>query len=132
MDWPKLSDGTVDWMTVFQDPKLGLIPLINQSDTSDKLRDCFRYVINALFARDNDTEVRETYYGILDETFDLDEEDAADALGGQKIKIRMVMMRVMNDRIQLAREYAALKAAEGDKALEERREKEPRLETVAV
>lgn len=115
MDWPKLPDGTVDWMTVFQDPKAGLISLIEQADTSDKLRACFVYVIDSLFPREEDEEVRGTYYAVLDETFKGG--DGVKALGGQKTKIRMVMMRVMNDRIKVAREYAAKKAAE--KSVEE-------------
>ncbi len=129
MSWPKLPDGTVDWMTVFQDPKTGLISLLELSDTSDKLRDCFRYIIDALFTRDDDAEVRQNYYDILRETFDVD--CGADALGGQKIKIRMVMMRVMNDRIKLAREYAEMQTAEnGDQADARRSEDAP--EAVAV
>lgn len=110
MDWPKLPDGTVDWMTVFQDPKTGLISLIDQADTSGKLRACFVYVIDSLFPRDEDEEVRETYYAILDNTFE--GASGAKALGAQKTKIRMVMMRVMNDRIKVAREHVAKKAAE--------------------
>lgn len=110
MDWPKLPDGTVDWMTVFQDPKTGLISLIEQADTSSKLRACFVYVIDSLFSRPDDEDIRETYYVVLEETF----QGASDAkaLGAQKTKIRMVMMRVMNDRIKLAREYVTQKAAE--------------------
>lgn len=110
MDWPKLSDGTVDWMTAFQDPKTGLISLIDQADTSDKLRACFIYVIDSLFPQDEDEDVRETYYAVLEDTFQ--GASGAKALGAQKTKIRMVMMRVMNDRMKVAREYVAKKAAE--------------------
>lgn len=131
MDWPKLPDGTVDWMTVFQDPKTGLISLLELSDTSDKLRDCFRYVIDALFTREDDAAVRQTYYDILEETFDV--EPGEDVLGGQKVKIRMVMMRVMNDRIKLAREYAEAKAAESaGEGADRRAEDAPSAEAVAV
>jgi hypothetical protein len=97
-------------MTVFQAPKTGLVSLIEQADTSEKLRACFVYLIDVLFSRDGDQEVRESYYEILEETFQ-GRGDAA-ALKGQKVKIRMVMTRLMNDRIKLAREYAAVQPAE--------------------
>ena len=126
MPWPKLADGTVDWMTVFQDPKSGLIPLLDQADTSDKLRDCFATVIESLFSRDGDESIRQTYFEILEETFEGGASEKA--LNGQKTKIRMVMMRVMNDRIKRSREYASMKAAEG--AEEGRRATDPQVEPV--
>ena len=112
MDWPKQPDGAVDWMSVFQAPKTGLIALIDGADTSEKLQTCFIFVIDSLFSRDDDEEVRQTYYDIAEEAF----QGAADekALAAQKVKIRMVMMRVMNDRIMRSREHMASKAAEGD------------------
>lgn len=129
MDWPKLPDGTVDWMTVFQDPKAGLISLIEQADTSDKLRACFVYVIDSLFPRDEDEDVRETYYAVLDETFQ--GASGAKALGAQKTKIRMVMMRVMNDRIKVARVSVAKKADEKN-AEESGSSKESSQEAAAI
>ena len=39
MDWPKLPDGSIDWITVFQVPDTGLIAMIDQADASAKLRD---------------------------------------------------------------------------------------------
>lgn len=104
MDWPTLPDGTVDWMTVFQAPQTGLIALIEQADTSEKLRDCFAYLIQVLFSRDDDEELRQSYLEILQETFK--GPGGGNALRAQKTKIRMVMMRLMNDRIRLAREHA--------------------------
>ncbi len=130
MGWPKLVDGTVDWMTVFQDPRSGLIALMEQSDTSDKLRDCFRYVIDVLFSRDDDAPLRVTYYGILEDTFEGGSDESA--LNGQKIKIRMVMMRVMNDRIKMAREYVAAKAAKEASADGSRRTEDSQSPAIAV
>ena len=127
MDWPKLPDGTVDWMTVFQAPQTGLIALIEQAATSEKLRDCFAYLITVLFSRDDDEEIRQSYFEILKETFQ--GPGGESALRAQKTKIRMVMNRLMNDRIKLAREYALAKAkraeeGEGDenRRLDERQE----------
>ena len=36
MDWPKLPDGTIDWMTVFQAPKTGLVAQIEQATTASR------------------------------------------------------------------------------------------------
>lgn len=101
MDWPKLPDGSIDWMTVFQAPDTGLIAMIDQADTSAKLRDCFAYLIDVLFPKENDRRIHDSYWEILEETFQTG--SGANALKGQKIKIRMVMTRVMNDWIKIAR-----------------------------
>ena len=101
MDWPKLPDGSIDWMTVFQAPDTGLTAMIDQADTSAKLRDCFAYLIDVLFPKENDRRIHDSYWEILEETFQTG--PGANALKGQKIKIRMVMTRVMNDRIKIAR-----------------------------
>lgn len=122
MDWPKLPDGTVDWMTVFQAPQTGLIALIEQADTSEKLRNCFAYLIQVLFSRDGDEEIRQSYFKILKETFQGPGNDSA--LNAQKTKIRMVMMRLMNDRIKLAREYVLAKSQETDDSDDARRMEE--------
>jgi hypothetical protein len=111
MSWPKMPDGTVDWMAVFQNPETGLVVMIEQADTSEKLRACFITVIDALFSRKNDADARQTYYDILADTIPQDAD--SEALGAEKIKLRLVMYRVMNDRITRSREYAARKAAEG-------------------
>ncbi len=71
MDWPALPDGSVDWMTVFQAPRVGFLPMIEQSDTCEKLRACFLLIIDSLFTRNADEDVRQTYY-----------ETAADLLPG--------------------------------------------------
>lgn len=126
MPWPELADGTVDWMTVFQDPKTGLIPLLDEADTSEKLRDCFATLIESLFSRDGDESIRQTYFEILEETFE--GASGEKALKAQKTKIRMVMMRVMNDRIKRSREYASMKAMEGEADV--RRAEDPQPETV--
>lgn len=40
MGWPTFKDGTVDWKSVFNDPETGLIVMINNADTPEKLRVC--------------------------------------------------------------------------------------------
>ena len=69
MNWPKLPDSSIDWMTVFQAPDAGLIAMIDQADTSAKLRDCFAYLIDVLFSKENDRRIHDSYWEILEETF---------------------------------------------------------------
>ncbi len=109
MGWPTLPDGTVDWMSVFQAPDNGLIALIGQANTSKKLKNCFTFTINSLFSRDADKDIRQSYADILEKTF-----QGASALDAQKTKIRMVMLRLMNDRMKKSRENAATETAESD------------------
>ncbi|MBT5108027.1 MAG: hypothetical protein HOM25_05060 [Rhodospirillaceae bacterium] len=110
MEWPKLPNGSVDWMTVFQAPNVGFIPLIEQSDTCEKLHACFLLIIDSLFTRTGDADVRRTYHETAADLF----AGAADeqALSGQKVKLRMVMMRVMNDRTKRAHDHIEAKAKE--------------------
>jgi hypothetical protein len=118
MEWPKLRDGTIDWMTVFQAPKTGLIAQIEQSTTSAQLKACFAVIIEALFSRKGDGEVRDVYYATSEELFG----DATDdsLLAAQKVKLRMIMMRVMNERMQRSRAHALVTAGAGTAADEAR------------
>ena len=58
MGWPTFKDGTVDWKSVFNDPETGLIVMINNADTPEKLRACYHATINGLFSRKLDAEIR--------------------------------------------------------------------------
>ncbi|MEX2618455.1 MAG: hypothetical protein WD767_20405 [Alphaproteobacteria bacterium] len=118
MDWPALPDGTVDWMTVFQAPGTGLIAQIEQSTTSAQLKACFGVIIEALFSRRNDSEIRAAYHKVADELFGNAADDSA--LDAQKTKLRMVMMRLMNDRMQRSRAHVAVQAGKGTAADEAR------------
>jgi hypothetical protein len=116
MEWPTMPDGSVDWMIVFQAPKVGFLPLMEQADTCEKLRECFLLIIDSLFTRGGDADIRTSYHETAEELFAGESNERA--LSGQKVKLRMVMMRVMNDRITRARDHEAMKAneeaAEGD------------------
>ena len=114
MDWPKLPDDTIDWMTVFQAPGTGLIAQLEQATTSAQLKACFTVVINALFSRKNDAEIRTAFLTSADELFgeQVDETDDSD-LGAQQVKLRMIMMRLMNERMQRSRAHTAVKTGTG-------------------
>jgi hypothetical protein len=111
MDWPKLPDGTIDWMTVFQAPETGLIAQIEQATTSAKLKACFSFIIKVLFSRDSDAEIRETFLKTSEDLFG-DEPNDAD-LDALKVKLRMIMMRLMNERIQRSLSHVAIQSGKG-------------------
>ena len=111
MDWPKLPDGSIDWMTVFQAPDTGLIAQIAQATTSAQLKDCFAVIINALFSRKNDAEIREAFLTTSEELFG--NEPADEGLGALQVQLRMIMMRRMNERSQRSRAHIAVNAGKG-------------------
>ena len=111
MDWPKLPDETIDWMTVFQAPETGLIAQIEQATTSAKLKACFSFIIKVLFSRDSDAEIRETFLKTSEDLFG-DEPNDAD-LDALKVKLRMIMMRLMNERIQRSLSHVAIQSGKG-------------------
>jgi hypothetical protein len=121
MAWPKLPDGSVDWMIVFQAPKVGFMSLLDEADTTEKLQACFSVIIDSLFTRKGDEEVRDSYHEAATVLFG-DNETDEHALAGQKLKLRMVMMRVMNDRIHRARLHAEAVAQEKESESEARQE----------
>jgi len=104
MTWPRLNDGSIDWMTVFQQPPSGFIPYLDKAATSEQLRDCYKVIIRSLFTRKDDEEYRKTYYDIMEQLFEGKKDGSQ--LMAQKTKLRLVMNRMMNDRIRKAREYA--------------------------
>ena len=95
-------------MTVFQAPNVGFIPMIEQADTCEKLHACFLLIIDSLFTRAGDADVRQAYHATAADLFGGANDEQA--LSGQKVKLRMVMMRVMNDRTKRAQEYVEAKA----------------------
>ena len=75
-------------------------------------------IIEALFSRRNDSETRAAYHKVADELFGNAADDSA--LAAQKTKLRMVLMRLMNDRMQRSRAHVAVKAGKGTAADEAR------------
>ncbi|MBL4721835.1 MAG: hypothetical protein JKY20_11995 [Alphaproteobacteria bacterium] len=131
MEWPKLPDGSVDWMIVFQAPKVGFISLLNEADTTEKLKACFGVIIDSLFTRKGDEDVRLAYHKASGELF-ADNQTDEHALSGQKLKLRMVMMRVMNDRIHRARLHAEAKTLEAESQGDARQEEKDPNEVMGV
>ena len=107
MSWPILENGTVDWVSVFNDPETGLIPMINRADTPDKLRACYHIAIQGLFSRESDKEVHDKYLYELDKYFSVDQDDRH--ITGLRKQIGKLLQAIMRIRVERARTYALLK-----------------------
>ncbi len=59
--WPRTSDGTIDWESVFEDTENGLIPAISTAKTSEGLVNCAAAITEALFSRRSDEDIRAGY-----------------------------------------------------------------------
>jgi hypothetical protein len=110
MAFPQNTSGTINWFTVFTDPENGFIPLLMSADDSDKLRDCFELIINQLFSRKTDEEIRSKNMNLAEELFRNSE--GKSNLSGQKTRLRVIMDRIMNERIMKANAYEELQKAD--------------------
>ena len=72
---------------------------------------CFSFIIKVLFSRDSDAEIRETFLKTSEDLFG-DEPNDAD-LDALKVKLRMIMMRLMNERIQRSLSHVAIQSGKG-------------------
>jgi len=107
MGWPKLEDGSIDWKSVFDDPEIGLIVMINNASTPESLRACYHATIKGLFSRDKDKEIRDKYLFELDKFFTIKQDERH--LTGLRKNISKMLDTIKRDRIERAREYARLK-----------------------
>jgi hypothetical protein len=109
MEFPQNRSGTVDWFTVFQDPESGFIVLLTHADTTEKLKECFMVIVDQLFSRKSDEEIQKTYRDLAVDVFSGSRSDSD--LGARKIRLRMIMNRIMQDRIRKAEEYEEMQRA---------------------
>ena len=69
MEWPTMPDGSVDWRTVFQLPKVGFLPFMERAGTCEKPCECFLLIIDLLFTRIGDVDILATYHKTAEEFF---------------------------------------------------------------
>jgi hypothetical protein len=69
MEWSTMPDGSVDWMTVFQLPKVGFLPFMERAGTCEKPCECFLLIIDLLFTRIGDVDILATYHKTAEEFF---------------------------------------------------------------
>ena len=124
--WPKLSNGTVDWETVFEDPDTGLIRLIEAARQSKTLIDCTAMIIQTLFTRDSDEDVRTQYTKKLAIVATSDVDDVS----GMATHTSAILRSIKDDRIKRAAEWAVhnqeREAARKQEELHEERQKRVR------
>jgi hypothetical protein len=121
-NWPKLPNGTVDWKTVFEHPETGMIRLLEAARKPETLIDCTAMIIQALFTRDSDEDLRSKYIQKLATvaTSDMGNFSAISA------KTTEILHGIKNDRIEGAAKWAAQKAEtepDKEKSGEERKQR---------
>lgn len=104
--WPTLPSGAVDWQKVFQHPETGLTANVERADTPEKLKACMHVVIDALFSRDSDADVRRDFLASINELFT----GKKTSLNAKKTKINMLLNRIMHDRQYRAQKYLEMQA----------------------
>jgi hypothetical protein len=117
MGWPTFEDGTVDWVSVFKDPETGLIVMVNNADTPEKLRACYHATINGLFSRKSDAEIREKYLHELDKYFTIEQDDRH--MVGLQRQISILLERIMQSRIERARTFVRIKEGREERRMPE-------------
>jgi hypothetical protein len=101
--WPKLPSGVTDWETVFEDPKIGLIPRISKVRTISALRDSTVLIAKRLCARENDP----THLGefINEIKVILPEDLPGTTLMESLASIIQVLRRIKTERIERAEAF---------------------------
>lgn len=69
MDWPKTPENNTDWEAVFEEPSVGLIPLVSSATSPKKLRLVTTLLVEQLFLRDSDAACRADYRETLERIF---------------------------------------------------------------
>ncbi len=117
----QLENGMTDWEAVFELPPDGLIPVIESAASPETLKKCMIVVIDSLFTRKNDGDIKTSYLSTLNELLpdNMDPEKFAKAKG----KIAHLLRVIKDERIRKVAMLAEQqKAAEGvDEVFEEDR-----------
>lgn len=91
---------------------------VERADTSEKLQSCMLVIVESLFSRKDDEEVRRTFMASIDELFN----HSAGDLVSQKVKINLLLSRIMYDREERAHKYAEMKAQQAIEGSDQRLE----------
>jgi hypothetical protein len=110
-NWPRLPDGTVDWEIVFEHPSDGLIRLIEDASKSETLIECTAVIIQSLFARDSDGDMRAKYTKMLAKLSASENNDVATVLA----EIMEILRGIKDNRVVAAKEWAAHKEQQAKK-----------------
>lgn len=100
-NWPKLPNGTLDWESIFEAPDTGLISLIEAARKSKTLIDCTAMIIQTLFTREGDEDIRAKYTRELAmvATSNLDD------ISGVASHTTSILRNIKDERIRRASEW---------------------------
>ncbi|MDD9876470.1 MAG: hypothetical protein OXR84_03410 [Magnetovibrio sp.] len=98
--WPRTEHGTIDWEVVFEKPEIGLIALVEQTQTMDGIMRCSSVIIRALFSRDSDANNRRVYERQVNEVMLLG--DGSLPVSQRKGEIVKLMRQIKENRVMAA------------------------------
>ena len=124
--WPTLPNGSVDWASVFQHPENGLMANVERADSTEKLQACMHVIVEALFSRDSDADIRRSFLASIEELFTR----GGGNLVSKKAKINLLLSRIMYDREERAHLYAQQQANKQDGKTEQRLKKDDPLQAL--
>jgi len=104
--WPRCPDGTVDWKHVFENTDNGLIPIIEQARKPETLIDCTAMIVQSLFTREGDEDIRAHYTQELAKLA-LSNGDSIDT---RAERVSIILREIKEDRMARASEWALHKA----------------------
>ena len=106
----KKADGTVDWDAFFDAPPHGVIPMILGAKTARALNRCSLTVVESLFSRAGDADLRIELLDLLNTVIPDNDNDPA-ALDKAKRKLTRILRHIRDDRKARAEAYAGKRAA---------------------
>lgn len=118
--WPKTVDGVTDWEIVFEDPKKGLVGLVDKVDSIEALERGGKALVSKLFTRKGDDKERLRCMNLIDNI--IANEELAPDLKAKKQFVTRLLRGIKTTRQEEAADY--LKRKRRGAALERRKKKE--------
>lgn len=124
-DWPQTPDGTIDWETVFEDPKTGIIPALSAANNKDALHKGTVAVIRQLFTRKNDEIQVERFLKEL--TVIVGEVQGSEDFPKMQEAILNLLRRIKDGRVEKAAAHVANQKKEAAQDAKRKRKKKKDL-----
>jgi hypothetical protein len=128
-DWPRTEHGTIDREAAFEAPESGLIPLVEQTATSDGILASCKVIIHALFSRQDDAEQRVAYERKINDAMILSFDGPTNTGNGDDDATRCaqvisVLREIKDTRIERANFHVTRKKMSVSDPVEKRQENE--------
>jgi len=98
---------------------------VERADSPEKLQACMNIIVEALFSRANDADVRRSFTASVKELF-----SRKGTLVAKKAKINILLSRIMYDRQERAQLYAQQQAGKVDEQAEQRLKEDDPLQAL--